>query len=98
MTSLKTLLTTLATALTLAWCAGLLTPARAATAPGCDAEPSTTAWLACRARRERNPELCSAIPDGTLAHFCEEAAGAHGCVHIAEPTMRALCTSGVAIR
>lgn len=98
MTSFKTTLASLMVALALAWIAGLLTPARAAQDRGCEAAPSTTAWLACRARRERDPGLCRAIHDGTLAHFCEEAAGARGCVAIADPTMRALCTSGVAIR
>ena len=98
MTSFKTTLATLAITLALAWIAGILTPAKAAQGPACEAAPSTTAWLACRARRERDPDLCRAIHDGTLAHFCEEAAGARGCVQIADPTMRALCTSGVAIR
>jgi hypothetical protein len=98
MTTFKTLIATLAVAFGLAWIAGLLTPVHAAQDDACARAPSTTAWLACRARREHDPRLCSAILDTTFVHFCEESAGAGGCASVLDPTMKTLCIAGAEIR
>lgn len=69
-----------------------------AKAEPCDPAPTTTAWIACRARATGDARLCGAIADSTLVHFCTAAAGQGGCDQVRDEGMNRLCLAHVEIR